>query len=197
MTDTTQGEANAPNADAEVVKRKVAEHYLVDAAGAKVENEEEATGIGYKLLAVDAPFVYQVPGAVAGSPATMLAIFGSKTLATNETSQARNNAKGAASPQEQLDAVIERFGLIDSGKWIDRTREGVGAKVDKDALAMAISQVIEAAGKPAPDLAAVRAKLEDAAYLRTARQVPEVATAYAALVGRPAKTVDDLVSALG
>lgn len=179
MTDVTQVDAS---------KRKVAEHYLIDASGAKCDDEESATGIGYKLLAVDSPFEYQIPGAVPGNPQTMLAIFGAKTLATNETSQARNNAKGAASAQEQLEAVLERFALIDGGKWIDRTREGVGAKVDKPALAQAIKQVGHARS-----VEEILAKLEsDAAYLRAARQVTEVAAAYAAIVGKPTKTVSDL-----
>lgn len=188
MTDVT---VTDDRADAEPLKRKVAEHYLIDAAGATVESEEEATGIGYKLLALaDQPFTYQIPGAKAGDPQTMLAIFGAKTLATNETSQARNNSKGAASPQEQRDAVAERFALIETGKWIDRTREGVGAKVDKDALAMAIK---EANPQLTRTVEEVRAKLEsDPTYLRNARQVGEVAAAYARIVGRPTKTVDDL-----
>lgn len=192
MTDTTQADDRT---DAEPLKRKVAEHYLIDAQGATVENEEEATGIGYKLLALaDKPFTYQIPGAVAGSAQTMLAVFGAKTLATNETSQARNG-KTAGGPQEQWDAVSDRFALItgsesEAPKWIDRTREGVGAKVDKPALAQAILQANPGMQRTVEE---VVAKLEsDPAYMRNARTVPAVQAAYAAILGRPAKTVDDL-----
>lgn len=197
MSDTQQG-------DSEIVKRKVAEHELLDAAGAVVDNEEAATGIRYTLLANGQAFDWQF----GKSPDAdrMLAIFGAKTLATNETSQARNNAKGSASADEQIDAVRERFALLTTGKWVDRTREGVGAKVDKDALAEAIVRVQIASGAKnkagavvtqeladSGHKAAVRAKLEDdPQFVRTARQVPAVASEYSAIVGRVTKSVDDL-----
>lgn len=186
--------------ETETVKRKVAEHDLIDATGAVVETEELATGIRYTLLANQQSFDWQ-SGLPAGQGATMVAVFGAKTLATNETSQARNSAKGAASADEQIQAVRDRFALIASGQWVDRTREGVGAKVDKDALAEAICQVVVAEGKKSDAeiaggyKATIRQKLEDdAAYLRKARQVPAVSAAYAAIVGRTVATVDDLLA---
>lgn len=184
--------------DTEVVRKKVAKHELLDAAGAVIESEEAATGIRYTLLANSQTFDWQYgknPDAD-----RMLAVFGAKTLATNETSQARNNAKGEASADEQIAAVRDRFELLASGKWVDRTREGVGAKIDKDALAEAICRVLVADGKQTQEQidggykAKIRAKLEDdAAYVRIARQVPKVATEYAAIVGRATKSVDDLM----
>lgn len=187
----------AADGDDEVVRRKVAQHELLDATGAVTENEEDAMGIRYTLLANNAAFTWKF--GENSDADRMLAVFGAKTLATNETSQARNNSKGAASPDEQIAAVRDRFDLIQTGKWVDRTREGVGAKVDKDALAEAICRVMVASGKAtqaevdAGLKAEKRQRLEDdAAYLRTARQVPQVATEYAAIVGRATKTVDDL-----
>lgn len=197
---------SAPAGDTEVVRKKVAQHELLDSAGAVTETEEAANGIRYTLLANNQSFDWQY----GKSPDAdrMLAIFGAKTLATNETSQARNNTKGEASADEQIDAVRERFALLATGKWVDRTREGVGAKVDKDALAEAIVRVQIAAGAKnkagevvtqaladAGHKAAVRAKLEDDAnFVRTARQVPAVATEYSAIVGRATKSVDDLAA---
>lgn len=190
------------DADTEVVKRKLAEHALVDANGNTVESEEEATGMSYKIVkdkdtgeAVDLPaFIWQ-SGLPAGTPACMMAIFGAKTLATNESSQARNG-KESASAEGQMEAVRERFALIDSGKWVDRTREGVGAKIDKDALAGAVVEVAEAQGKTA-DYAKIRQKLEDdAAFVRAVRQVPAITTAYAARAGRPTKSLDDVLAGL-
>ena len=186
MTETVTEESKAP-------RKKVAEHWLIDANGATVEDEKLATGIGYKLVDLpDQPFTFQVPGAIPANPQTMLAIFGAKTLATNESSQARNNPKGEASAQEQMDAVRERFALIESGEWIDRSREGgVGAKIDKDALAMAMKEVKPDSKSTVNE---IRARLEtDVVLLRNARQVPEIAAVYARIVGKPTKTVDDLL----
>lgn len=190
--------------ETEVVKRKVAEHDLIDAAGTVVEEEEAATGIRYTLLANQQAFEYQF-GKSADAD-RMLALFGAKTLATNETSQARNSAKGAAGADEQIQAVRDRFALISTGQWVDRTREGVGAKIDKDALTEAIIRVQIAAGAKTlkgevvtAELAAagykatLRQKLEDdATYVRKARQVPAVASEYSAIVGRQVATLDDL-----
>lgn len=185
--------------DEEVVKRQVAKHELLNSAGEIVENEEEATGIRYTLVANQQAFDFQ-SGMNPGERNTMLVIFGAKTLATNETSAARNNTKGSASPDEQIDSVRERFALLETGKWVDRTREGVGAKVDLDALTQAICQVVVAEGKMTQaDVdggykAKVRAKVdEDKVFARKARSMPAVASAYAALVGRSTATVDDLM----
>lgn len=191
-------------AETETVKRKVAEHDLIDAGGAVVDEEEKAQGIRYTLLANNQAFEYQFGKSQDAD--RMLALFGAKTLATNETSQARNSAKGAASADEQIQSVRDRFALIATGQWVDRTREGVGAKIDKDALAEAIVRVQIAAGSKTSDgelvtaeLAAagykakVRQKLEDdAAFVRKARQVPAIATEYSAIVGRTVATLDDL-----
>lgn len=183
--------------------KAVAKHELLDSASAICEKEEDAHGMRYTLLANGETFDY-VCGANADAD-RMLAVFGAKTLATNETSQARNSAKGAASADEQIQAVRDRFATLATGVWVDRSREG-GAKVDKDALAEAICQVQVGAGAKtkAGDLitddfvaagykALVRQKLEDdQAFLRTARNMPAVTAAYAALVGRSVATVDDL-----
>lgn len=182
-------------ADTEPARKKVADHYLIDANGAKVEDEELATGIGYQIVGTAKSFEFQVGGA-AGQPATMLAVFGAKTLATNESSAARNRKEDPADAEGQMEAVRERFTLIGTGKWVDRTRDGVGAKIDLDALAGAIVDVATAAGKAA-DYAAFRQKLEeDPAFKKMVRQVPAIATAYAARVGRQSKTLDDVLGAI-
>lgn len=187
MTDT-----NTATADTEVVKERVATHELLDAANAVVDDEALATGIKYTLKTSGKSFQYQVPGITAGSPAAMLAVFGAKTLATNEASQVRQKDPTG----DQIGAIEERFLLIESGKWVDRTGGGVGAKVDLDALAKAVVQVGERKGKTA-DLAKVRQKLEDdKAFRSTVRAVPDINAEYAAIVGRTVKSVDDVFAAL-
>jgi hypothetical protein len=203
----TGGTAAAPRAtaevesDTEVTRRKVAEHNLIGADGVVVESEEDADGIKYDLIGGSKPFTWNYSQANEAER-KLLAIFGAKTLATNETSQIRNGAKTKGDPvpgaDEQIGAVAERFALLRAGQWVDRTREGAAVRIDKDALAEAIIQVMLAAGKITDDQvgdtkAAKRQQLEDdPTYMRKARQVPEVATAYARIVGRTTATVNDL-----
>lgn len=196
-------ETEAGSADSEPVRVKLAEHGLIGADGAVVEDEEVACGITYKIIrdkatgeAVDLPaFTYQY-----GQNADMdrmLACFGAKTLATNESSAARQSKEGDSSAAGQMEAVKERFALLGTGKWVDRSREGVGAKIDKDALAGAIVDVAAKAGKTL-DYAVIREKLEsDPVFVRTTRQVPAIATEYAARAGRPVKSLDDVLAGIG
>lgn len=198
MQAETGGDAGG---DTEVVTRKLAEHLLIGADGNSVDDEESAVGISYKIIrdkatgeSVDLPaFTYthgQNPDAD-----RMLALFGAKTLATNESSAARNSKDGGGAA-DQMEAVRERFALIASGKWVDRSRDGVGAKIDKDALAAAIVAVAAAANKQL-DMLVVRQKLEDdPAFVKATRQVPAIATEYANRAGRPAKSLDDVLAGL-
>lgn len=188
MTDTTQGETT------DVVKRAVAKHYLLDAAGAVVENEEEATGVRYHHIASGQTFDFQVPNATVGAPETMLAIFGAKTLATNEASAVRNGNKGG----DEVAAINDRFATILGGKWADRTREGV--KIDLDMLAEAVCRVMVESGQATDEQIAsgikakVREKLEDKAQVTFVNSVPGVKARYAELVGKTTRSVADLAS---
>lgn len=190
--------ATTPAAPTKKKRDQVAEHDLIDANGVEVDAEESAHGVRYTLLANGAVFDYYY--GKSGDADRMLACFGAKTLATNETSQARNNAKGAASPDEQIAAVRERFALLANGVWVDRTREGVGAKIDPDALAQAIVDVLVAEGKLEADKANATkvdrlARIQgDTAWARKIRTYPPVAAAYNAIVGRSVATADDLLA---
>lgn len=186
----------AASGDTETVRKQVAKHELLDTAGAVVENEEEANGVRYTLLANNGVFEYQFGKSAEADK--LLALFGAKTLATNESSASRNSTKGEGSPDEQIEAVRERFALLQTGKWVDRTREGVGAKIDLDRLANAIANVQVAAGMYTEEqaktekVAKLRAKLEeDKAWGRKARQQPEFAAEYAKLGGAALASVDD------
>lgn len=200
----TNTDVNDPKVESEPTKKAVAKHALIDAQGAEVDSEETATGIRYTLLANGERFDYQT-GKPAGEPTTMLAIFGAKTLATNETSQSRNNPKGAGSADEQIEAVRDRFALIESGTWIDRTREpGVGTVIDKDVLATAMENVMTAEGKADSfNAKGGRAKVlerlnADKIYVRNVRQVPAIRDEYIRLVGKTVsvRTTDDLLGSL-
>ena len=189
-----QAETETGSGDTETVKRKVADHGLIAADGSKVEDEESAQGISYQVVGSKAAFTWQY----GQSPDAdrMLAIFGAKTLATNESSAARNRKEDPADADGQMEAVKERFALLATGKWVDRTREGVGAKIDKDALAGAVVQIATNAGKTV-DYAAVRQKLEeDPIFVRAVRSNSEIAAEYARRAGRPQKTLDDVLAGL-
>lgn len=199
MMTVTETETQA----AEPTKRKVAQHDLIDANGAVVETEEEAHGIKYTLQENGKSLTWNYGEATDGEK-RMLAIFGAKTLATNETSQVRNKMvdgiKCGGDADEQFQAVQERFAMLRTEQWMDRAREaGVGARIDRDALAEAICQVLVSEGKATDDQVASGLKAEkrerlesDPSYLRKVRTVPQVASAYAKLVGKETMTVDDI-----
>jgi hypothetical protein len=193
MTDTTQATTKKHKA--------VAKHELLDHTGAVIEDlaEENAHGMRYTLLG-NKEFMDYMYGK---SPEKdrMLAVFGAKTLATNETSQARNG-KLAAGHAEQIKAVRDRFDLLETGKWVDRTREG-GFAINIAAAATAAVQVLLAEGKITADgvdaaTAERVAKLEtDEAYRATIRKGVSgghtaLTDAYAKIVGKATVSVDDL-----
>ena len=66
----------------------------------------------------------------------MLALFGAKTKATNETSRVRNGKNaGASNPIEELEALDEVFESITNGVWREKAEGGSGSRTDKGALA--------------------------------------------------------------
>lgn len=188
-----QAPDSATSPKVKVKRDPIADHELIDSTATVVEDEEAATGIRYTLLANSKAFDYQY--GKSGDADRMLACFGAKTLATNVTSGARQNG---ASPDEQIAAVAERFALLTTGVWVDRTREG--AKIDLDALAQAIVNVLVAEGKLEADKADAyrlerRAKMDaDASFAPKARSYPPVAAAYNSIVGRATASVDDLMN---
>ena len=168
------------------VKSKIAEHEYLDANGAVVDDEESAQGYRYTLLSIGDSFDWQVSAANTDE-LRLLALFGAKTLATNEISQVRNNVKNKSvkdTPEiakEALDAVRARFALIRDGQWVDRTREGgVGTRVNKDSLCEALCQVLVAGAKKTQAeidsgyKATLRQRMEDdAEWLGKVRKQPE------------------------
>lgn len=187
------------NASDDTPRTKIADRDWVDGAGAEA-SEETATGVRYTLRHAGffGPNVGQsythnlaAPGTIAG----MLEAFGALTLMGNlvNTWKTLDPSERSANP---IDMIRERFELLGTGQWIDRTGGGVGQKIDKDALASAIVQVAGEAGKTL-DYQVVRQKLEeDAAFGRQTRQVPQIAAAYATIVGRTVKSLDDVLGSL-
>lgn len=183
--------------DTNVTRKAVAKHFLLDENGEVTQDETKAKGFRYHQISTGEKFDYIVTPAAM----LMLACFGGKTLATNEASQVRNNPKGAGGDAEQMEAIKNRFALLDQGEWVDRTREAAAPNLDW--LAEAVVVVMLADSRITPEQAEgdakakVRQKLdEDAAYVKTVRQHPRVAAEYARLAGRVVKTTDDLMAAI-
>lgn len=176
----------------ETTKRKVADHIYLDAAGNVVDQEEDAQGYRYKMLETDETFDWSWEEANE-LERKMLALFGAKTLATNVTSGARNNSKGAASAKDQMVAVKDRFSTIRDGNWTSPSEGGGGFAIDKAKLAQAIANVRSAMGKAADTVENyLRRFEEEAGYMAKCRKVPEVNAEYAKLAGRGVVSIDDI-----
>lgn len=174
--------------ETEITKTRLAKHEMLDATGKVVEDEEEATGIRYTRLDDGKVFEKQI-ATMPDTARLMLAIFGARTLATNEASQVKQKGGG-----DYVAAIHDRFDLIESGKWVDKSG---GGKIDLDTLAQAIVNIGASSGKTF-DLAVIRAKLDDDAPWRAkVRQVKAITDEYATLKGRTVATVEDVFGAIG
>ncbi len=193
----------------DTAKRQVAKHSLLDAAGVVVDEMEKATSARYQDIETGGIVDYTPTGAAKD----MLALFGVRTLMTNEASAVRNGKEGG-SGTEQLDAIRERLAGLDNGVWVDRTREGVGAKIDKALLATAAVEVGMEATPPrvTPEgkgdaYANILKALEEgraasgdkkaltaAQVMATIRAIPGVQERYARLTGKTTRTIDDLAN---
>jgi hypothetical protein len=187
-------------------RKKIADHGLLNSTGQPTDTEEEAKGYSYKLLANGETFTWNWDDATEAER-IMLAIFGAKTLTTNEVSQVRNgkeykDSDDPAQYDKAMEAVRARFADLRDGKWVDRTREGgVGTRVNRDALAEAICKVLVENQKKTQDevdsgyKATVRQRLDDdAEWLGKMRKFPPVSAAYALIVGKDSGiTVDSML----
>lgn len=181
-------------------RSKIANRLWIDDAGHEVD-EEHATGVQYEFLGrtkdgitipPDGKSFTQYWKDLNPEAQRMFGLFGQQTLFGNITNTWMGDKADDKAPTA-AEAIAARVALLQSGVWIDRTREGVGARVDKDALAQAVVNVLTGAGKVA-DLATWRAKLEDLDVVKTARSNAAVTAEYASLMGRKVSTLDDLES---
>lgn len=180
-------------------RERVAKHELLDASGNVVDDMEKAVGIRYTDVqsGLTTSFVPDMakPGAL------WAALFGLKTLATNEASQVRQ-ADGTA--QEEIDAIEERFAKMFADAdpaFVDRTRAG-GPRYDLPTLAKALTNVMIASGtwaesdradKEAKALAAMQA---DAKKVGTFRSLDGVDAEYKKLRGAKVTSAADVADLL-
>jgi hypothetical protein len=174
---------------------------LLDSTGAVIDEIENAVAIRYIDLATGVTFDYTP----SDKSRTMLALFGAKTLATNEASQARQSG------EDEMAGINARFAILDSGAWVDKTRDGTGVKFDLDLLSTALGGVMVETGATTqealdanPDSDGrgdgwrkIRAKLEDAAFVKFAKNADGVIAAYNRLKGKETKSIGDLAALVG
>ena len=173
-------------------RKQVSKRSYLNADGSEAERLESASGGRYTLLgAANGDHDYQF----GENPDfdRMCAIFGFHTKIGNVANTVLNDKDEPGTPDDAGAAIQEFIAAAKSGTWAERAA-GVGARIDKDALAGAIIEVAKASGHTA-EYSAIRQRLEDdPQYVRAARQVPDVANAYAARVGKATKTIDSLLA---
>lgn len=215
-----QATKQAPDAESaaadgsESSKRKtVSKRLFIDSNGAEVDKIEEATGMRYTLLGGNSDgsnLDFDEQLGPAGSLVTMAAIFGLQTKIGNVANTVLNDKEEPGTPADAAKAIatwLVKAKDPTAPVWAERGEGGVGARVDKDALAGAFVAVAISEGKATPDqegtlYATVRERLESgwadksltaAQYATAIRKVPAVAAEYATRVGKAAKSLDDLL----
>jgi hypothetical protein len=175
-----------------------ATHSYINAAGEAVGNKiEEAVGISYKPANEAKTFIWLIPDAVAGSPQTMAAAFGARTLATNTVSAQYGEAVNGVRPRKDgafdtdYDALVDRFDSIEQGSW-GAERGGGGIGINLPRLLEAIGIVKTRAGKEFDEAATKERLSKDPEYAKGARANAEVAAEYARLGAKNTLSVDQL-----
>lgn len=181
MTDTTTND-KTPRA-------AVAKHELLNASGEVVKRMEEATGIRYTVIASGEKFEYQLPDATPGSAATMLALFGAKTKATNEASRVRQDNGSAA---EQLEAIDDVFEQLTGGVWRERSEGGGGSRTDKRLLAEVLVELLGTKAQGTVDTYHARLE-EDKDYTRKVMSNDAIKAEYRKRAGKTGPAIDTLV----
>ena len=182
MTDQTTTPASSD--DKRTAKAK---HEFIVQGGAEADSIETATGIRYTDLASGKSFEYFPDG----KALTMLALFGAKTKATNETSRVRNGKNGGVSNSiEELEALDEVFESITNGIWREKAEGGGGSRTDKALLAAVLIELLGAGAKG--DVAHYTSRFEsDKAYMQKVLK-SDAGTEYRKRAGKVGPAVDTL-----
>jgi hypothetical protein len=176
----------------EVVETKreaVAKHELIAAAGGEHTSIDKAVGIRYTDRKSGQVFEYLIPDAVAGSPATMLALFGAKTKATNEASRIRNGEGGGAT--EQFEALDEVFGNITNGIWREKAEGGGGSRTDKALVATILVEFLGDKAQGTVDTYQNRMETDEK-YWKQVWSNAQIKTEYAKRAGKTGVALDTL-----
>lgn len=182
MTDTTTN-APAPTTDADT-KRQVAKHELIAVPGGEHVNIAVAKGIRYTDLASGEKFEF-FPDE---KSIMMLALFGAKTKATNETSRARQTGGDS---QAQMEALDEVFGLISTGVWREKAEGGLGSRTDRALLAAVLVAMLGDKAQGTVDTYQNRLETEDA-YFKKVWSNDDIKAEYKKRKGQTGPALDTL-----
>lgn len=195
QAENEQGADSAPETTAK--RKNVSKRGFAGPNGTEAEKIEEAVGATYTLLSPNGNKTFTELFSNEKFK-TMCAIFGFHTKVGNVANTVLNDKDEPGSPDDAAAAITAWIEQAqgDDPQWAERSGGVAGSRIDKDALAGAIVAYATAQGKGGEakyQYDVVRQKLEeDPVYVRTARQIPGVQTEYAARVGKPAKSLDDL-----
>jgi len=180
MTDTT-----TPAIDK---REAVAKHELIAVPKGEHVSIDTAVGIRYTDRTSGQVFEYIIPDAKAGTPLTMLALFGAKTKATNETSRVRNGAGGDTTAQ--MEALDEVFESITAGVWREKAEGGGGTRTDKSLLATVLIELLGTNAKGNVDHY-VKRFTDDIAYMRKVLK-SDAGDEYRKRAGKTGPAIDSL-----
>lgn len=192
-TDTTTQAtpAPAPAGDADDTKRAaVAKHELIAAPGGEHTSMDKATGIRYTDRKTNLSFEYMIPGAQPGTAATMLALFGAKTKATNEASRVRNGDGGDETAQ--MEAIDEVFANLDKGIWREKAEGGGGSRTDKALLAQVLVEQLGTQANPGGALYYQHRLEQEPEYLKKVLSVDAIKSEYRKRAGKTGPAIETL-----
>lgn len=181
----------AAPAQADDSKREsVAKHELIAAPGGEHVSMDKAVGIRYTDRKTGASFEYVIPNASPGTAATMLALFGAKTKATNEASRVRNGEKGT--PDEEMEAIDEVFANLDKGIWREKAEGGGGSRTDKALLAEVIVASLGDKANAGGSLFYQHRLEQEDGYLKKVMSVDAIKNEYRKRAGKIGPAVDTI-----
>lgn len=170
--------------------KRLAVHGYIAADGSVVEDIEKATGITYEDKATKETFAFNFAehGATAGAVATMFAVFGAKTRATNAASAARQKrARDKSYTQSDVEYIREVFAETKVDQWAVAAEGGPrGPAIDLKLLHAAISEFAANSGKPLDPQKLEEKLAGDLAYRKGAYGNTAVREIYDRLAGKAA-----------
>lgn len=198
------GSADEATATESSKRKQVSKRGFLAKDGSEAERMEEASGARYTLLDPNGNHDLDYQFGADANADRMFAIFGFHTKIGNVANTVLNDKEEPGTPTDAAARIKEFLDSVKAGTWAEKS-EGVGQKVDKQALAAAVVEVMAAKGKPL-QLGDVMQWLEEGkpelngkpamtaqAFMRAVRQDRDVADAYATRVGKATRSVDDLI----
>ena len=199
LDSTTDANDNGNATATESKRKQVSKRAYIDSQGTECDRIEQAAGAQYILLSPSGNKSFNELFENDRFK-TMCAIMGFHTKIGNVANTVLNDKDEPGTPDDAAQAIEDWLKAAkddNDPQWAERSAGPVGTRIDKAALHASILAVAAADGTPVDDAKAIRImdKLEsDPQYVRAVRANAKVAAEYARRVGKPAKTVEDLLN---